>query len=101
MIQATKLVEISKKEKRSRAIVSYDQIRTQKYQRVILPIKQRFKGQKDKIDRYLIEWKIMKWGIELNPCELIPFESDIGADVYIRYWNRLHFYKLPKDCIIQ
>ena len=98
MIEALRQKDIVKKYKHpkvNKAIVQYHCVRLH-FQKLILPINKIFAQQKDSIEMYLSGYIIKKGEIQKNPVELVPTKSTTGADIFCTYFNRLHFYKLPK-----
>lgn len=98
MIEALRIAEIVKKYNSPKVYKELVQHHCKKlhYQNVILPIDKKYDKQKSSITRYLSQRIIKKWKEQVNPIELIPVQEMTQADVYCSYWNRLHFFALPK-----
>lgn len=98
MIEALRIHEICKKYNSPNVYKELVQHHCKKlhYQNVILPIDRKYERQKASLTLYLSEKKIMRGREQVNPVELVPVQEMRLADVYCTYWNRLHFFALPK-----
>ena len=98
MIEALRIADIVRKyntPKVYKARVSYH-AKKLNIQNIIVPITKKYEKQSDEVNLYLLGYKIIKDEIQVNPVTLKKVETADEADVYFTYWNRLHFYKLPR-----